>query len=316
VCQHDFAVPLARREINGFGQINGLGQPGIMREVEENGVIAVLVIYERDLQEAKAWPQLCAMLTSGAGGGLKLRHVLVYDNSTRSQPEPPSSSWCSYVHDPKNGGTAAAYARGARLAHELGLGWLLLLDHDTLLPGDFMERASAAVLAASERPGALLPWVVHGQRTISPAKITWTGSVRPLSVQRGKSFPFPLSGIASASLVDSAALQALGPLPTALWLDYVDHWIFTQLSELGRKVVLFDAIVQHDLSICDPSGISRARLHSILDGEALFIRSQPWIARAIYPLRIALRLVRSCRSHPRGALDLLAWIFGRRKARE
>lgn len=278
----------------------------------ENSVIAVVVVYERDLEHTKPWAQLRTMLTSAERSGLRLQHILIYDNSARPRITPPAIQGCSYVHDPDNGGTAAAYALASRLAQDFRFGWLLLMDHDTLLPENFFERASEALAAQAERPGALLPWVVHDNRPVSPARMTWAGSIRPLD--RKRNVPAgDLTGIASGSLIDTTTMQAVGEFPPTLWLDYVDHWIFARVNALGRKVIVFNALVDHDLSIFGPTSLSRARLHTILEGERVFVRSLPWYARAFQPFRFAQRLLRYAIRQPRTAVNMLVWIFSRSK---
>lgn len=274
-----------------------------------NGVIAVLVVYERNLGEVKPWKRLLELLNSNRGNGLNLCHILVYDNSAKSRAKPPLLPNCSYVHNPKNEGTAAAYACAVQLAQDLKLGWLLLLDHDTQLPPDFFALASDALGTKGIRPAALLPWVVHAERAVSPARITWNGSFKPITRHSGLLPHQHLTGIASASFIDASSFQEIGPIPKSLWLDYVDHWIFSRFNAMEKKIVVFDAVVQHELSIYESSTVSRSRLFNILDAEKFFITSLSWHVRLIYPLRIGLRIIRQILSHPDGALNMLAWLF-------
>lgn len=278
-----------------------------------NGVIAVLVVYERTLEEVKPWDLLLELLTSNRNHGLNLCHILIYDNSAKSRAKPPLLPNCSYVHNPKNEGTAAAYACAVQLAQDLKLGWLLLLDHDTQIPQGFFALASDALSAAEIRPAALLPWVVHAERAVSPARITWSGSFKPIARNSGLLPHQHLTGIASASFIDTSSFQEICPIPPPLWLDYVDHWIFSRFNAMGKKIVVFEAVVQHELSIYEPSTVSRTRLFNILDAEKFFIASLPWYVQFIYPLRIGLRIIRQAVSHPDGALNMLAWVVKPRK---
>lgn len=280
-------------------------------------MLAVVVVHERDIEQVEAWSQLQAALHVDAArtDGLRLVHVLVYDNSRTPRAKAAGAvAHCSYVQNPQNGGTAAAYVSAANLAQQLGLNWLLLLDHDTRLPSRFFEQASVAVEDAglTHPAAALLPWVYHGDRVVSPARITWTGSVRPLNPRVAVSDGSPLTGIASGSLIEVTAWRAIEPLPPGLWLDYVDHWTFARLRALGRRIVVFDAKLEHDLSIATPSSVGRGRMQSILDGERSFVGVLPWPARVLHPLRLALRLGRQVFKYPRGALDLLSWMLWRR----
>lgn len=278
-----------------------------------NSVLAVLVVYERNLEEVKPWSQLCKLLNSNKADGLSLCHVLIYDNSAQPRAKPSLLESCSYVHNPKNEGTASAYACGMHLAQDLGLGWLLLLDHDTTLPEGFFSIASDALNQAGTRPAALLPWVVHAERSVSPAYITWSGGFKPVSRHAGLKLGKCLTGISSASFVDVKSFQEIGPIPKQLWLDYVDHWIFSRFNSMNKSISVFNAVVEHELSIYEPAAVNRARLFNIMDAEHFFIASLPWSAQFFYPLRIFLRLVRQTLSNPAGAWNVVAWIFNTRK---
>lgn len=278
-----------------------------------NGVLAVLVVYERTLENVKPWNQLRALLDSGKAGGLSLCHVLIYDNSAYPQVKPFWTDKCSYIHNPKNEGTASAYACGMHLAQDLGLGWLLLLDHDTTLPDGFFSIASEALNQARIRPAALLPWVEHAERAVSPAIVTWNGGFKPVARHAGLRLDKCLTGISSASFVDVRSFKEIGPVPKELWLDYVDHWIFSRFNYMNKSIIVFDAVVKHELSIYEPATVNRARLFNIMDAENYFIESLPRPARFFYPLRIIFRIARQMVSNPIGAWNIVAWVFKPRK---
>jgi len=280
-------------------------------QYHSDGVVAVVVVYERNLERVRCWAELLSLLNLSDSNELRLKHILVYDNSATPQAEPFLISNCSYIHNPKNGGTSAAYTYALKLAQDLKLGWLLLLDHDTEIPKKFFDSASIALAASIVRPAALLPWVVDGERSVSPACITWMGSIKPI-IRKNKVFQCRnLTGIASASFVDSTSLKMIGPLPASLWLDYVDHWIFLNFNKLDKKIVIFNAVVQHELSVFQRSAVSRERLFSILDGELVFVNSFSWHIRFIYSFRLGFRLVRNMLFHPGSALDMFAWMIAK-----
>lgn len=278
-----------------------------------NGVLAVLVVYERNLVQVKSWNQLCELLKYHNNDGLSLCHVLVYDNSAQPLAKPSVLNKCSYIHNPKNEGTASAYTYGMHLAQDLGLDWLLLLDHDTTLPKGFFSLASDALNQSGKLPAALLPWVVHGERPVSPANITWSGGFKPVLRHSGLKLSKDLTGISSASFIDVRSFWEIGPIPKQLWLDYVDHWIFSRFNSMNKSIVVFDAVVEHELSIYEPASINSGRLFNIMDAENFFVASLPWAARFFYPMRILFRIVRQLVSNPAGAWNIVAWLFKPRK---
>lgn len=280
---------------------------------DPSGILAVVVIFERDLGQVLCWPWLTQLLQVQAprADTLCLRHVLVYDNSPSPRARPVQRLLrCSYVHDPLNGGTAAAYQRAADLAGHLGLGWLLLLDQDSSLPADYLQMAGSHLRTEANAASVLVPWVADRGRAVSPAVLTIWGGLRPLrqaAAPSGKR----LSAIASGCLIRITALRALLPFPRALWLDYVDHWMFARLQSSGGQVSVFDAHLEHRLSVLSPAELSPRRLRSILDGERHFLRLQGALARLVYPLRLLMRIGRYALIRPRLAAAALDWIGSR-----
>ena len=273
-------------------------------------VLAVLVVYERGLDRVEAWPALQQMLAASdsmPGDALRLLHLLIYDNSASplARPAIPVSR-CTWVHDPRNGGTAAAYGHAVRLATSLGASWLLLLDHDTRIPPTLLRSARAALVrAAPETPAALLPWVLHGSSVVSPARITTAGTVRPLIRGAPLAAELHLTGIASGSFLRLRDFDVLDRMPRGLWLDYVDHWIFAQLALRGRPVALIDCTLQHDLSVTHIDQLGEARLHGLLAAESLFVSALPWPARAVHPWRLLARALRVARARPGHAWTIM-----------
>jgi len=278
-------------------------------------VLAVVVVYERNIDQVEAWVALCTELGDGREQTcphLHLKYILVYDNSSlpRACPAETSDGRISYVHDGSNGGTAAAYACAAKHAAKHGIGWLLLVDHDTNLPPNLFKKARAALTACGDSaPALLLPWVRQGAITISPSRITQFGTIRPLSGEMVNLGNCAISGIASGSLIRVSALRSLLPFPPALWLDYVDHWICAGLQRQGLRLATYDAELEHKLSVLNIDTVSPSRLRSVLDGESFFVRSLPWPARWYYPLRLLVRAFRYLPHHRGHALFLARYSF-------
>ena len=281
----------------------------------ELGIVAVLVVYERQLDAVQAWPTLLSALASSEGDSVRLRQIVIYHNSPEPRAKPAADiTGCTYVHDRDNGGTAAAYTRAAAIAAHSGIDWLLLLDQDTLLSPEYfpaLALALAPVTDSATTPAALVPWVYHGLAPISPARLTWAGTIAPLRRSAQPRFFGELTAIASGSVLHVPSFSELMPLPKGLWLDYVDHWIFRCLQMRCRSVLILNQALQHDLSVANPSQLSRRRLLSILEGEAQFQKLLGIGAKILYPIRLAARLIRYSFIQPRLAFYTLAWAFRR-----
>lgn len=248
--------------------------------------MAVLVLYRRRLEDVACWPVLSTWLQRQAGG---LRQCVIYDNSPVTPIDaatlPPGAV---LIHDPDNGGTAPAYVAAVAIARRTNCRWLLLLDQDTSLPDDYLSRATAALLAMPSA-AALVPRVRHGEQLVSPAVITRLGSVRPCEhpdVRDG----LP-TAISSGTLIRHQTISTAA-FPPEIWLDYVDHWMFLNLSSRGETIGLIDTTLSHDLSVRRPATLSVDRIRSILAAERAFFARVGGPAASLLPLRRLLRALR------------------------
>lgn len=277
-------------------------------------VLAVLVVYRRPMSEVAPWSSILRILDAGEPlnpDSMPLRHVLIYDNSPLAMAAPsPNDPRIGYVHDSSNGGTSAAYRHAAGLASRLKIDWLWLLDHDTVVP-DGMLRLAALCLAKPEyrQAKALVPLVFHGEKQISPAVISNTATVTPLRGNRLPAVHECITAVASGAMIDAATLLSLPQMPPALWLDYVDHWIFVHLHRQRSLVAIVDCRLQHDLSIAAPGSLSRERMVSLFEAQRSFLAIMPLRARLMFPLRILRFIARTLFANPRRALDAVAWSF-------
>ncbi len=260
-------------------------------------VLAVMVAYRRAPEEAASWRWLMDRLAEGRTTGdtrsLRLAHVLIYDNTpgdstpggTAADSGTALPEGVSRIADPSNGGTAAADEAACALAGRMGCEWVLLLDQDTSVPADYLRKAGDAA-ARPDRPGILAPKVLHGEILISPAEMKVTGRVVPRADadQTGH-----LTAIASGLMLRQTDLARALPLPPALWLDFVDHWVLLKMRQNGTKSAVIDTVLSHDLSIFKPAEMSTERMIGILDAESWFHRHLSWQAWAALPL---LRLIR------------------------
>lgn len=252
---------------------------------QDGRVLAVLVLYRRRPDETAAWDALKDMLQQA--GSFRLAHCLICDNSPeRNWSEEALPDRMSVEWAPENPGTAGAYARAAAYAEAKGCAWLLLLDQDTALPRDYLAKVSRAAVQTPDA-SIFVPRVWHGEKLVSPAVITRNGNVRP-TARPERQFGSP-TAISSGMLVAASAVRAAQPFPAAIWLDYVDHWMFLSFAKRNLTISLLDVDLPHDLSILRPRALGDSRLISILRAENAFYQAFGQSARALRPVRQALR---------------------------
>jgi len=262
-------------------------------------VLAVVVLYKRPFKAVPAATRLVQWLDSSESnsGNLKLVRCLIYDNSPVAQPFDSDSlhERMDVFHNPLNGGTRAAYLHAFDIAKKNGYPWILFLDHDTQLPEDFFRAADQALaqLPENEKSCTVVPQVFDADYPISPSRITAYGRGYPrheawVSVRKKTT----LTAIASASLIRTSALASVLPIPPALVLDHLDHWLFREIQRKGEKIVVSSARVEHSLSVQSMNSIGADRYRAILAAELVYLRSSPEYTFATHLSWHALRTVK------------------------
>jgi GT2 family glycosyltransferase len=291
----------------------------ISTEQHNYRLLTVIVVYERELTDVKSFDYLYSQLNSylstrdiNKNEIFLLEQIIIYDNSKKAcYKYSENLEGCSYFHNADNGGTAAAYTYACNLASKVGIDWLLLLDQDTALPDRFFEKASESIAKSSINPTALVPWVFHGKDVVSPARVTDFGTIIPLHYNSAKTSGSFQTAISSGSILYVPTLSTILPMPSAFWLDYVDHWIFLQLQLRGLPILLFDASLKHNLSVSNIESLSHNRLTSILNGEYAFIAMLGVKAKILYPFRLIARIFNYIFPRPDLAIHTIAWIAHR-----
>ena len=259
--------------------------------------LVVLVVYQRPWCRVHAGALLESALdcTDHTQGHLpQIGRLLVYDNSREPIGRPPTNARrVDYFHSVSNGGTRAAYLHALAIAKRLGLSWLILLDHDTTLTPDYLREVDER-LAGTPDPalGLLFPRIVSRGDVLSPAVISRWGTITPFDPIIASPGRRLLTALASGSVIRVDAMSAVEAIPSALWLDYLDHWLFREVQRLGYRAELMNATIHHELSIMDRAPPEPARLLNVLTAERYFVARLGIGARAMYPVRIALRAAR------------------------
>jgi len=274
-------------------------------------VLVVLVVYQRPWHLVHAGDLLESALAcaDGAHGPLpSIGGLLVYDNSREPIGRPTTNTnRVDYFHAPSNGGTRAAYLHALSLAKRLGLRWMVLLDHDTTLTLDYLRELDDRLSSTLDATlGLLFPRVVSGGKVLSPAVISPWGTIAPFDPVVAAPGGQTLTALASGSVIRVDALAAVGAIPSALWLDYLDHGLFREVQALGYRAELMKATIHHELSIMDRTPPEAARLLNLLRAERLFVDGLGCRAKAAYPVRMAMRAARALPYDRRAAWMILS----------
>jgi GT2 family glycosyltransferase len=262
---------------------------------ERRIVQAVLVLYRRSPSESDAFVSFTQVLNRVPHLRSVIR-LLLYDNSPVAATDRHFlPEGVDYIHNPNNGGLVAAYDAGLASARSHHIHWLMLLDQDTLLTGEYLEEVLDSIESADSIPqiAAIVPRLVERGFTTSP-------STRQLI--RDRALPPEVTGLVrekiyafnSGSVIRIAALDQIGGFPKEFPIDALDHAVFHLLQENGGHVFVMRAQIEHSLSMNNRAdSMSLDRYNNVLAAEALYTSKYggPWTRLRMH-IRFLILLVK------------------------
>ena len=266
-------------------------------------ILMVVVLYRTTFEASKTLAGLTQAIQEDPTL-LRGFDLLVWDNS----PAPIESALLPfpfrYHHARQNEGVAGAYNGAARMAREQSAAWLLLLDHDTSVTGDFLRslRHHAEEAGGDEGIAAIAPFLYGGERAgkfvVSPRLWRFARHValpRPAAAYTERRLLFAAN---SGTLVRVSALEAIGGYSSRFWLDYSDIYVFQRFHERGFGVrIAGDLALEHEVAMLDyDSRMSPARYATYLAAESAFLDLYRGpLERLLHLLRLTARVVRQRR---------------------
>ena len=106
-------------------------------------LLVTIVIYKESLENTNAYKSILHSIDSG---NLDIDiTVYIYDNSPESHRIAVDVPNIVYIHNSSNPGVSVAYNSAYKYAKANGIGWILLLDQDTIISSNYIRRASLAI---------------------------------------------------------------------------------------------------------------------------------------------------------------------------
>jgi GT2 family glycosyltransferase len=237
-------------------------------------VLAVVVLYKLDPRESESFSTLQAAISRLTQRQADVK-ILLYDNTPGGQDPGVLPVDVQYKADPENGGLAKAYNYAIEMAHNEGFDWLLTLDQDTSLPGDFLIALceTVAFVAPLDVVAAIVPCISDGGLIISPFIPTkyWAHM---------NGFPGGFIGVSSketyavnsASAIRVSALKVVGGYDPRYYLYASDLVMFRRLHQNNFRIFVAGNIhVKHEMSGLHLRGRSSApRYEEALRAEEAF----------------------------------------------
>ncbi len=239
-------------------------------------------------------------------------HIVLWDNSPQGQDNAGLPEGVRYVHDASNSGLANAYNRTVELAMEQQSEWLITLDQDTTLPGDYLVKMAEAVQRASRYSGigAVVPRIEADGKRLSP-NVFVMGAV-PYWSRRGfsgvpKNQVFAFN---SGAMLRVDALRQVGGYTPWFWLDNSDSHLFSELHRHGKRVYIAGEVqVQHEFSLKDIRKRMSAKRYeqALLAESAFWDLNMNWLAGCERTMRLILRMGRQWERRDPDELRQITW---------
>ena len=124
--------------------------------------------------------------------------------------------------------------------------------------------------------------------------------------------PFSVTALNSGATFRTSFLLEIGGVDSRFWLDYVDFYLFQQLSFRGARVFISQAMLQHDSASVDADRMMPTnRYANMRRAESLFMDLyRGFFERQLYNLSLLRQYLQQNRTFinreiPRITLDLL-----------
>ena len=233
--------------------------------------------------------------------------VLLWDNTplgveieASDGPSVPDSGF-GYRRATVNDGVSGAVNLALELRASEGYEWLLLLDQDTTVTGEYLDGMLRHLpgVHGSIEIGAIVP-VLYDQRfQLSPKQV-----LRFRDATIAPTVPGLLQGEVFAAnsgvMLRVSALQVIGGYSRDFWLDHSDIYVFHQLYLHKRRVYFAsDLALQHSMTMIDYDGsMSPARYENFLHAEqAFFDLYKGALENSVQALRLFMRVFRQRRRY-------------------
>lgn len=203
----------------------------IPHSIRERSVDVIIILYEQGIEEITS---LEYFLNSPTVHGVYIR-----DNSSRPHEVNTTLRNRNLVHYRWMGGNVGLPRAYNNAVAECDAPYICIMDDDTTVPDDFLEKAAAYFI---DEPAIYLPLVRTQRELISP-HLQFGYRIRTITNN-------DFSDAAHVSGINSGMILARDIFTTvrydeSLFLDEVDHQLMVQVHKHGIPIIVMDDIVLH-----------------------------------------------------------------------
>ena len=263
-------------------------------------VLAVMVLYRMQPAQSKTLAGLAQAFAADAALATQIE-VLVWDNSPTAADESSLPFACTYRHAPVNAGVSGAYNAAAAMAAEHDRAWLLLLDQDTSVTGEFLRGMLRACGAGRQRRagGRHCSVSLCGKLLPVAATVAFRASRRRCPVRRAAARSGrEMFAANSGTLMRVRALAGHRRIQQPLLAGLFRYRCLSPAACAGFAVrIAGDLALEHEVALLDyDARMTPARYATYLAAEGDFLDLYRGRAeRLLHLLRLAVRVVRQRR---------------------
>jgi hypothetical protein len=165
----------------------------------------------------------------------------------------------------------AAYEEALIQATAAAIPWILLLDQDTHFFPAFLCELLSTIQETDKGVAAIVPHLQCNDVAISPAKVRFGRSSRPIPELSG--IPgFRVTALNSGAAFRSSFLRSIGGFDPRFWLDAMDFWLFYEVHRRAFRVHILVSVLEHGLSAFDLDRLMATdRYVNAKNAESLFV---------------------------------------------
>jgi rhamnosyltransferase len=238
---------------------------------DHNALLYVLVLYNTKLEDSLTFKTL----VNAQDFNHEKLTIFVYDNSPAYNQNIDAGYnneryEIIYYPDVANSGVSKAYNTGFEFACSKGFKWLLLLDQDTSLPLNFVQRYNKAISVADQQY-IIVPIIRSNlnQKILSPFKVWLKRGHVIKKIDTGISAMNDLCVINCGMCIPVEIFKKAGKYDEALKLDFTDMEFISRVKKVGHKrFEVLDLDLEHDLS-----AMSKGSLVSDLTRYGIYMTS-------------------------------------------
>jgi GT2 family glycosyltransferase len=237
-------------------------------------ILAIVVRYKMPLEQSQTLISLAEAFSSHPEL-LEEYGVLVWDNSAIRLEDPKLSFPFQYGFSEKNLGVSGAYNHASSFAESIGCRWLLLLDQDTTVTADYLQRMLVHVreVESNQNIATIVPFVRSHGTLVSPRK--FGRMIRNHQIPRLTSGIYREDAYAvnSGTVMRVSALLSVGGYSEEFWLDLSDAYIFQALYRDGKRMyIAADLELAHSVASMDfDRQMTPERYRSFLAAENMYL---------------------------------------------